>query len=64
MVFCEKKMKFLRLVSCVTVVVGTVIAWEHCRGYVLEQVNANKINDDDIVGAKGGETAEKILKQI
>ena len=62
MVFCEKKMKFLKLVSCVTVVVGTVIAWEHCRGYVLEQVNANKINDDDTVAAKEGDIVEKDTK--
>ena len=60
--FFVKKMKFLRLISCVTVVVGTVVAWEHCRGYVLEQVSADKIKDDDAVDAKSGDTAKNDTK--
>lgn len=31
-------MKFIKLVACTTVVLGTVVAWENCRGYVFEHV--------------------------
>ncbi len=57
-------MKFLKLVACVVVVLGTVVAWEHCRGYVFEQVGVGNISykDGNIscnVGKDGG-TAEEV----
>ena len=33
-------MKFIKLVACTTIVLGTVVAWENCRGYILECVGS------------------------
>lgn len=31
-------MKFIKLITCAAVLLGTVVTWENCRGYILELV--------------------------
>ena len=53
-------MKFIKLVACVVVVLGTVVAWEHCRGYVFEQIGLENINyEDGVVAEEVADNSEK-----
>ena len=40
-------MKFIKLVAYTTVVFGTVVIWENCRGYILERVGIENVKSGE-----------------
>ena len=58
-------MKFVRLFACVVVILGTVVAWEHCRDYVFEKLEAKNVEvSEDKAPDKSSETVADVKTPV
>ena len=58
-------MKFVRLFACVVVILGTVVAWEHCRDYVFEKLEAKNVEiTEDKTTDKSPETTADVKTPV